>query len=822
MAIPIYATVLSQINTYIVANGNNEITANVLNPILKLMLDFSNNNIGDLETLTTDEKNSIVEAINSLKQNFDDLVNNGVQLYTGINDPNVTPPPAYNYADFYMQLDIDNLPVKLWQWNGFVWTDESEEPETESDNVLNNSIVPGVTVTDAFNNLIENTNIKWGYVTAVNGGTRIIAPDEDILSVDGSAVTNYTITLPALTEAKEVSVTFNASVTNLTINSGGVIDYLPPKAKSYDTYTWVYEPIGNQWILKSYWSGDLGTQITALPNKSTLVDADISVISDSANSSASKKFSLLNLWNYIKVKIDLIFQTKLSWKTPQDYGAIGDGVTDDTVAIRACFASNNNILLYGEYKVTDFIEILDNQFIFSNNAIIKRTLAGSSSIFGSINRFGFQITGKLTLEGDGDGSTIGSAAGISLAGCDGFYLDGITIKNIKGIGLNINPGADVMPRGDGARISNLQFIQNYIGVNTGYSHQAEYHSFININATECGTGLKIQGGNISFSGGNIVDNNIGVYIGGTLGTNNSHGILSGMNINHNTLNLRVENADLGQSISACHFYGEASSNIEIINSKGFIFNNCIISGEVSNSDSITPKGTHFFSNCLIEDSTTFTGNSVLIKDCITPTGLEYSGNNYDWGLNGNKYMYAGDIGKRFAYVSSSANILYSGGVGGFGINDQSDANRILDLSDSGVLKLPSLAGTGTRTVVADASGNLSATSTPPDSRPYKVYTALLQQSGTSAPVATILENTLGGSIVWSYVAIGVYDGTLSSAFTSSKTASFLNIGQVTGTTSAKWGIFPNSTSGMRIITNNNGTATDGILSTATVEIRVYN
>lgn len=56
MATPTYSDVISQINTYIVANGNNEITANVLNPILKIMTNFTNNNIGDLDDLTTDEK----------------------------------------------------------------------------------------------------------------------------------------------------------------------------------------------------------------------------------------------------------------------------------------------------------------------------------------------------------------------------------------------------------------------------------------------------------------------------------------------------------------------------------------------------------------------------------------------------------------------------------------------------------------------------------------------------------------------------------------------------------------------------------------------
>mgnify|MGYP006274616671 CR=1 FL=1 len=57
--------------------------------------------------------------------------------------------------------------------------------------------------------------------------------------------------------------------------------------------------------------------------------------------------------------------------------------------------------------------------------------------------------------------------------------------------------------------------------------------------------------------------------------------------------------------------------------------------------------------------------------------------------------------------------------------------------------------------------DLAAQITP--SAPYKVYSALLTQTGTNAPVATILQNTIG-SMVWSYsmYAPGAYDvvGTL--------------------------------------------------------------
>lgn len=156
MAAPTYNDVLTQINTYIVSNGNNEITGPVLNGVLEILLNFVNNNIGDLSTLTTDQKNSIVEAINSLKGNFDDLVNNGVQLYQGLDDPNDTPPPTYKYADFYMQLDSDSDPVKLWQWNGTEWTDQSQDPQIQSDNVINNSSVPGITLTLALDYLLTN------------------------------------------------------------------------------------------------------------------------------------------------------------------------------------------------------------------------------------------------------------------------------------------------------------------------------------------------------------------------------------------------------------------------------------------------------------------------------------------------------------------------------------------------------------------------------------------------------------------------------------------------------------------------------------------
>lgn len=51
----------------------------------------------------------------------------------------------------------------------------------------------------------------------------------------------------------------------------------------------------------------------------------------------------------------------------------------------------------------------------------------------------------------------------------------------------------------------------------------------------------------------------------------------------------------------------------------------------------------------------------------------------------------------------------------------------------------------------------------------KVYRAILTQSGTSAPVAVVLENTFGDSIVWTRNYAGDYLGILNGAFPADKT-----------------------------------------------------
>jgi len=112
-------------------------------------------------------------------------------------------------------------------------------------------------------------------------------------------------------------------------------------------------------------------------------------------------------------------------------------------------------------------------------------------------------------------------------------------------------------------------------------------------------------------------------------------------------------------------------------------------------------------------------------------------------------------------------------------------------------------------------------STPPDN--VKVYRALLTQSGTDAPTATVLENTLGGTVVWTRPAGGRYDGTLAGAFTENKTA--VNSGSCTDGTLLGWfaGARKDADS-VRVISssiNDPSSVSDDVLLNTYVEILVY-
>ena len=102
---------------------------------------------------------------------------------------------------------------------------------------------------------------------------------------------------------------------------------------------------------------------------------------------------------------------------------------------------------------------------------------------------------------------------------------------------------------------------------------------------------------------------------------------------------------------------------------------------------------------------------------------------------------------------------------------------------------------------------------------YKVYTALLTQAGglaANVPVATILQNTTGGTITWTRTGAGTYTGTITdSLFTLNKTMVFINNGSTVVGLNIAWASPTTST----ITIDTSG---DSVLTAASLEIRIYN
>ncbi len=98
---------------------------------------------------------------------------------------------------------------------------------------------------------------------------------------------------------------------------------------------------------------------------------------------------------------------------------------------------------------------------------------------------------------------------------------------------------------------------------------------------------------------------------------------------------------------------------------------------------------------------------------------------------------------------------------------------------------------------------------------YTVYTALITQAGTAAPVATIMQNTTGKTFTWARTGSGTYTITANgSAFTSSKTIVFYNLGEYAASSRYPW-VRTSDT----VITISLGG--DGRITNGSFEIRIY-
>ena len=102
---------------------------------------------------------------------------------------------------------------------------------------------------------------------------------------------------------------------------------------------------------------------------------------------------------------------------------------------------------------------------------------------------------------------------------------------------------------------------------------------------------------------------------------------------------------------------------------------------------------------------------------------------------------------------------------------------------------------------------------------YKVYVASLIQTGTAAPVATVLQNTTGGIFTWSRTSAGQYKATISGiTLPANKVVIFEN---ATGDLNLGGKITSSTVIDIDQFSSGGGGYADGMLAGTSIEIRIY-
>ncbi len=177
----------------------------------------------------------------------------------------------------------------------------------------------------------------------------------------------------------------------------------------------------------------------------------------------------------------------------------------------------------------------------------------------------------------------GTGAGLDQNGIESGYLgsDGtsqlhvsnVVCDTLGGRGFSWAYGDDII----GPQFSNCaarDCTYGYYGAMQG--------TLVGCSANNCTTGLWAGSGNISWTGGDIIECDLGIRV--NAGGNDSHGIVNGAQINHNTIAVSIPAIINGHTFTGCHIY-EGDINVTDNKTLGMVtFDGCTIDATNYNMD----------------------------------------------------------------------------------------------------------------------------------------------------------------------------------------------------------------------------------------------
>ncbi len=276
----------------------------------------------------------------------------------------------------------------------------------------------------------------------------------------------------------------------------------------------------------------------------------------------------------------------------------GDGTTDDGAVWAAAAASGASVIdARGVHsKCLSTINIQTGQTWLLSGAHI-RIVGSTFRLFSAVSVSDWNLVGPFKVTGDlvtNPGESVTSAA-VYVEDCRRFRVIEPTGVSIRGAVIDSRPGGSIVPRAEHGIFSQPRGNGCVWGYRDTAGAGAEYCTilaphFENMSAA----GIQTAAGNITVIGGQLVDNYDGLRLRN--GSNNAHGIISGVNINHNTnYALHALSVTNGETIIGCHFYGNGTSGqgpIFLEDSKKIVISGGVVDCWVYN-DSGANSGTNY-------------------------------------------------------------------------------------------------------------------------------------------------------------------------------------------------------------------------------------
>lgn len=242
---------------------------------------------------------------------------------------------------------------------------------------------------------------------------------------------------------------------------------------------------------------------------------------------------------------------------------IKPGETDHTAAFMKAAEYDEIVLSRRDYFMNGTVNIRANQVWRFNGAKVWHS-DNSKVMFKAEQVDGWAILGSGILKGTLTERGSAAETGLQVIGCNRYRVEGLAAQEFLGRGIHLRPGAMARYKSDQGRFTDCAVYECMLGLEVEVGTGAEYNLFSNFHSIGNIIGAKIAAGNTVIVGGNISENaDGGIVLQG--GSNNGHGILSGIQFNHNGgETLRAEDVTFGFTLADCHFYNNGSGSSPII------------------------------------------------------------------------------------------------------------------------------------------------------------------------------------------------------------------------------------------------------------------